>query len=138
MSSGVILEKPEITDATSIVVERHGDRVPEWKLGTVKSIVQFNHRIAPSGTRFYYASIEADVLGMVLNGAVNKSASDICARKCGSRSSAEADASWLIDQKDLNWGTSASMPFCAITPGSGACWRMTAHGMAGRSLRRNG
>ena len=41
-----------------------GIAFPEWKLGTVKSIVQFNHRIAPSGTRFYYASIEADVLGM--------------------------------------------------------------------------
>lgn len=35
-----------------------GIAFPECRLGTVKSIVQFNQRIAPAGTRFYYASIE--------------------------------------------------------------------------------
>ena len=44
--------------------------------GTINSIVQFNRRIAPAGTRFYYASIEPDVLGVVLHYAVGKSASD--------------------------------------------------------------
>jgi CubicO group peptidase (beta-lactamase class C family) len=43
--------------------------------GTVNSITQFNRRIAPPGTRYFYASIEPDVLGMVLHSAVNKSAS---------------------------------------------------------------
>ena len=49
--------------------------------GTVASIAQFNRRIAPPGTRFYYASIEPDVLGLVLHYAVNKSASDYLQRK---------------------------------------------------------
>ena len=44
--------------------------------GTVASIAQFNRRIAPPGTRFYYASIEPDVLGLVVRHAVGKSLSD--------------------------------------------------------------
>jgi CubicO group peptidase (beta-lactamase class C family) len=81
-----------------------GIAFPEWKLGTVKSIVQFNHRIAPSGTRFYYASIEADVLGMVLHGAVNKSASDYLREKVWEPIGAEADANWLIDAEGFELG----------------------------------
>ena len=41
--------------------------------GTVASIAQFNQRIAPPGTRFHYASIEADVLGLVLRYATGQS-----------------------------------------------------------------
>ncbi len=85
---------------------------PDWKLGTVKSIVQFNQRIAPAGTRFYYASIEADVLGMVLQSAVNKPASEYLREKVWEPIGAEA--------------------FCAITPGLGVCWRMMARGRASR------
>ena len=61
------------------------------KKGTVKSIVQFNRRIAPPGTRFHYASIEPDVLGMVLRNAVNKSASDYLRGKIWKPIGAEAD-----------------------------------------------
>ena len=43
---------------------------------TIESLVQFNHRIAPPGTRYSYASIEPDVLGMVLHSAANQSLSD--------------------------------------------------------------
>jgi Beta-lactamase len=49
--------------------------------GTIGSIVQFNRRIAPSGTRFFYASIEVDVLAMVLRYAVGKSASEYLQEK---------------------------------------------------------
>jgi hypothetical protein len=35
--------------------------------GTINSIVQFNRRIAPPGKKYFYASIEADVLGVVLH-----------------------------------------------------------------------
>jgi len=47
-----------------------------FKTSTVGSIAQFNRRIAAPGTRYYYASIEPDVLGMVLHYTINKSASD--------------------------------------------------------------
>ena len=67
------------------------------KKGTVASIAQFNRRIAPPGTRFYYASIEPDVLGLVLHYAVKKSASDYFREKVWEPIGAEADAKWLID-----------------------------------------
>jgi CubicO group peptidase (beta-lactamase class C family) len=65
--------------------------------GTLGGIVRFNHRIAPPGTRFYYASIEADVLGVVLHSAVGRSASDYLQDKIWQPIGAEADASWLVD-----------------------------------------
>jgi CubicO group peptidase (beta-lactamase class C family) len=65
--------------------------------GTIASIAQFNRRLAPPGTRFYYASIEPDVLGLVLHYAVNKSASDYLHEKVWEPIGAEADAKWLID-----------------------------------------
>jgi CubicO group peptidase (beta-lactamase class C family) len=65
--------------------------------GTVESIIQFNRRIAPPGTRYFYASIEADVLGVVLHYAVNKSASDYLRERIWQPIGAEADATWVID-----------------------------------------
>jgi len=65
--------------------------------GTLASIAQFNRRIAPPGTRFYYASVEPDVLGLVLRYAVNKSASDYLREKVWEPIGAEADAKWLVD-----------------------------------------
>jgi len=65
--------------------------------GTIASIVQFNRRTAPPGTRFFYASIEADVLGMVLRHAVGKSVSDYLQEKIWEPIGSEANASWLVD-----------------------------------------
>src|SRR5439155_14815960 len=65
--------------------------------GTAASIAQFNRRIAPPGTRFYYASVEPDVLGLVVRHAVNKSLSDYLREKVWDQIGAEADAKWLID-----------------------------------------
>jgi CubicO group peptidase (beta-lactamase class C family) len=65
--------------------------------GTIASIAQFNRRIAPPGTRFYYASIEPDVLGLVLHYAVKKSASEYLREKVWEPIGTEADAKWLID-----------------------------------------
>jgi len=65
--------------------------------GTIASIAQFNRRIAPPGTRFYYASIEPDVLGLVLQSAVKKSASNYLREKIWEPIGTEADAKWLID-----------------------------------------
>jgi CubicO group peptidase (beta-lactamase class C family) len=81
-----------------------GIAFPATKIGTVNSIVQFNQRIAPAGTRFYYASVEPDVLGMVLHNAVNKSASDYLREKVWEPIGAEADARWLIDAEGFELG----------------------------------
>src|SRR5262249_18601370 len=68
-----------------------------FKKGTIRSIAQFNHRIALSGTSYHYASIEPDVLGLVLHYAVNKSASDYLRDRVWESIGAEADAKWLVD-----------------------------------------
>jgi CubicO group peptidase (beta-lactamase class C family) len=67
------------------------------KKGTIGSIVQFNKRIAPSGTRYFYASIEPDVLGVVLRHALGKSLSDYFREKVWEPIGAEAGAMWLVD-----------------------------------------
>jgi CubicO group peptidase (beta-lactamase class C family) len=65
--------------------------------GTINSIVQFNRRIAPPGTEYFYASIEADVVGVVLHYAVNQSLSDYLQKNLWEAIGAEADAAWVID-----------------------------------------
>lgn len=65
--------------------------------GTIGSIVQFNRRIAPPGSRFHYASIEPDVLGVVLHYAAKRSASDYLHEKLWGAIGTEADATWLVD-----------------------------------------
>lgn len=65
--------------------------------GTVKSITQFNRRIAPPGTRYFYASIEPDVLGVVLHYATGRPASDYLQQKVWDTIGAEADATWMLD-----------------------------------------
>jgi CubicO group peptidase (beta-lactamase class C family) len=65
--------------------------------GTINSIVQFNRRIAPPGTRYFYASIEPDVIGVVLHHAVNQSLSAYLQKNLWEPVGAEADAAWVID-----------------------------------------
>jgi CubicO group peptidase (beta-lactamase class C family) len=72
-----------------------------FKKGTVGSITQFNHRIAPPGTKYRYASIEAAVLGLVLHYATDKSASDYLQEKVWHPIGAEADATWLVDAEGM-------------------------------------
>jgi len=72
--------------------------------GTVESIRQFNNRIAPTGTRFYYASIETDVLGLIVSHAVGKSLSNYLHERIWSQIGAEADAAWLVDADGFEVG----------------------------------
>ena len=67
------------------------------KKGTVGSLVQFNTRIAPPGTRYFYASIEPDVLGVVLRHVLGRSLSDYFQKKVWQPIGSEADARWLVD-----------------------------------------
>ena len=65
--------------------------------GTAGSIVQFNSRVAPPGTRYRYASIEPDVLGIVVRYATQRTMSDYLQAKIWKPIGAESDATWLID-----------------------------------------
>jgi CubicO group peptidase (beta-lactamase class C family) len=92
--------------------------------GTVKSIAQFNHRIAPPGTRYHYASIEPDVLGMVLHQAINRSASDYLQEKVWQPIGAEADATWLLDAEGFEV---AHFGFSAVLRDYARLGRLLAH-----------
>ncbi len=95
-----------------------------FKKGTVRSITQFNRRIAPPGTRYYYASIEPDVLGMVLHYAVNKSASDYLHDRVWGPIGAEADAKWLLDAEGFEL---AHFGFNAVLRDYARLGRLLAH-----------
>jgi CubicO group peptidase (beta-lactamase class C family) len=63
----------------------------------ITSVAQFNTRIAPSGTKWRYASVEAEILGLVLRGSVGESVSDYLQERIWGAIGTEADASWTID-----------------------------------------
>jgi CubicO group peptidase (beta-lactamase class C family) len=93
--------------------------------GTINSIVQFNRRIAPPGTKYFYASIEADVLGVVLHYAVNQSASDYFQEKLWEPIGAEADAAWVVDAQGFEV---ANGFFNAVLRDYARLGRLLAHG----------
>lgn len=92
--------------------------------GTVGSIVQFNHRIAPPGTHYHYASIEADVLGMLLKCAIGRTASAYLERKIWQPIGAEADATWLLDAEGYELG---HFGFSAVLRDYARLGRLLAH-----------
>jgi CubicO group peptidase (beta-lactamase class C family) len=98
MSSGVEFREDE--DSSRDLNLLWKDMVRGWGIGTkgtVNSIKQFNRRVAPPGTRFFYASVEPDVLGQVLHNAVGRSASAFLQEKVWQPIGAEADARWFLD-----------------------------------------
>jgi CubicO group peptidase (beta-lactamase class C family) len=98
MSSGVDFgeDRNGGRDLDRLWIDIMGGYGPPAK-GTIESIIQFDRRIAAPGTRFFYASIEADVLGAVLHFAVGKSASEYLQEKIWKQIGTEADATWLVD-----------------------------------------
>ncbi|HSL78288.1 MAG TPA: serine hydrolase [Pseudolabrys sp.] len=66
--------------------------------GGVEAVTQFNQRAAPPGTKFYYASAETQVLGLVLRNAVGRPVADYLQERIWEPMGAEADATWLIDR----------------------------------------
>jgi CubicO group peptidase (beta-lactamase class C family) len=92
--------------------------------GTIASITQFNHRIAPAGTRFYYASIEPDVLGVVLRYATGKSLSDYLQEKVWGAIGTEDDAKWLVDAEGFEL---AHFGFNAVLRDYARLGRLLAH-----------
>lgn len=65
--------------------------------GGPQAVLQFNQRYAPPGQRWYYASAETHVLGLVLRGATGRSVADYLAERIWQPIGAEADASWITD-----------------------------------------
>jgi CubicO group peptidase (beta-lactamase class C family) len=76
--------------------------------GGVDAVTPFNVRAAPSGTKFSYASVEPQVLGLVLRSAVGRPVADYLQEKIWAPIGAEADATWLIDR------SGQEVTFCCI------------------------
>src|SRR5438874_2981197 len=66
--------------------------------GAVEAVTRFNDRAVPAGTKFSYASVETQVLGLVLRNAVGRPVAEYLSEKIWRPIGAEADATWLVDQ----------------------------------------
>ena len=66
--------------------------------GGVEAVKPYNDRIRPSGTRFSYASVETQVLGLVLRAVTGRPVAEYLREKIWEPMGAEADATWLIDR----------------------------------------
>jgi CubicO group peptidase (beta-lactamase class C family) len=66
--------------------------------GGVPAVTQFNDRVAPGGSRFSYASVETQVLGIVLRAATGRPVAEYLQEKIWQPIGAEADATWLVDR----------------------------------------
>jgi CubicO group peptidase (beta-lactamase class C family) len=67
------------------------------KPGGVEAVLPFNVRLMPAGMRFSYASVETQVLGLVLRGAVGRPVAAYLEEKIWQPMGAEADATWVTD-----------------------------------------
>ena len=65
--------------------------------GGVASVLPFDQRERPAGTRFKYASAETEVLALVLRAAVRRPLAEYLSEKIWQPMGAEDHASWLID-----------------------------------------
>ena len=99
---------------------------------TITSITQFNTRIAPPGTRFRYASIEPDVLGVVLRHATKTSMSDYLHDRVWQPIGAESDATWLVDAQGFDL---AHFGFSAVLRDYARLGRLLAHDGAWNGLQ---
>ena len=71
----------------------------QWSDGGVAAVTPFNERVRGSGTLFAYASVETQVLGLVLRSAVGRPVASYLEEKIWQPIGAEADATWLVDRE---------------------------------------
>ena len=95
MSSGVqFREDYDGKDDVSVLARK---TVGRQGPGGVDSVSTFTTRTRPAGQKFYYASAETQVLGLVLRAATGRNLSEYLEEKIWQPMGAEADATWLID-----------------------------------------
>ncbi|HET8996526.1 MAG TPA: serine hydrolase [Acetobacteraceae bacterium] len=73
------------------------------------AVAQFNTRVVPAGTRFHYAGIQTEILGLVLAHATHGSLAAYLQSRIWQPMGAEADASWITDR------TGHELAFCCIS-----------------------
>ena len=95
MSSGVRFS--ESYSGQDDVARLFAETVTQVGEGGAAAVKPYNERLRRSGTRFAYASVETQVLGLVLRGAVGRPVADYLQEKIWEPMGAEADATWIID-----------------------------------------
>ncbi len=106
MSSGVAFS--ENYDGKDDVAQLARDLFGEPGKDPIASVAQFNTRIAPPGTKWHYASVETEILGLVLRAATGVPVADYLGDKIWGAIGTEADASWAID------GAGQETTFCCF------------------------
>jgi CubicO group peptidase (beta-lactamase class C family) len=95
MSSGVQFREDYdgADDASRLTAATIGRRTS----GGPEAVKLFNTRIAAPGERWYYASSETQVLGVVLRAAIGRPLAEYLSERIWQPMGAESDASWLSD-----------------------------------------
>lgn len=106
MSSGV--EFSEVYDGHDDIARLGRALFVEETKDPAAVIAQFNTRIAPPGTRWHYASVETEILGLVLRSATGTPVADYLHDRIWDAIGTEADASWAID------GSGQEIAFCCF------------------------
>jgi CubicO group peptidase (beta-lactamase class C family) len=71
-------------------------------------VAQFNTRSSPPDTQWHYASIETEILGLILRSATSMPVADYFHDRIWDAIGAEADASWAVD------GGGQEIAFCCV------------------------
>jgi CubicO group peptidase (beta-lactamase class C family) len=95
MSSGVLFS--ETYSGNDDVMRLFSDTFLLQGAGGVSAVTSFNERLRPAGTKFSYASVETQVLGLVLRAVTGRPVAAYLEEKIWEPIGAEADATWLID-----------------------------------------
>ena len=106
MASGVAFS--ETYDGHDDIAQLDRDLFGEPGKDPTASVARFNTRAAPAGTKWHYASIEAEILGLVLRHATGEKVADYFHDRIWDAIGAEGDASWSID------GTGQEIAFCCF------------------------
>ena len=96
MSSGVRFVEEYSTEGSDIR-RLSSTTFQQGGSGGVDTVKPFNVRAVPSGTKYSYASVETQVLGLVLRSAVRRPVVEYLHEKIREPMGAEAGATWLVD-----------------------------------------
>jgi CubicO group peptidase (beta-lactamase class C family) len=95
MSSGVqFIEDDGVADDLSTL---RRDLFAPDSPGPIATVRKFNKRAVPADSLFKYASIETEVLGLVLRATVGMSLAEYLSNRVWQPLGAEADANWVLD-----------------------------------------
>ena len=128
MSSGV--EFSEVYDGHDDIARLGRALFVEETKDPAAVVAQFNTRTAPPGTRWHYASVETEILGLVLRSATGTPVADYLHDRIWDAIGTEADASWAIDGSGRRSPSAASTQPCVTMRVWPGCSQTTASGKA--------